>query len=261
MSQKERTIDVYAQGGERLRQALERHPLVRVQGFEVATWPHVEFRRDTWIREVWQGHPFLDGPYGLPELMDNNPLICADRASCPGRSATLALIALGPLARAGLIRLKPSCVFSFESEPEGGQGGVSSYEEVEKALETVGWSGGVICAGDPVDYGGVLLASCFSEVGPGVTEEEIKALYDEIFGRSFFVRRVEVWDEGVVEEVRGKPFALYYVALHSGGGGSVLRVQVSADAEGKAGGDQLVHMMNIMAGFEEDLGLVEEGGG
>lgn len=248
-------VDVYAQGGERLRSALERHPFVRVQGFEISEWPHVEFRRGTWVREVWQGHPSLDGPYGLPELMDNNPLVCADRASCPGRAATLALIGLGPSAKAGLLSQKPSCVFSFEAEEEGQTVGISAFEEVDRALETVGWSGGVICAEDPVDYGGCVLASCFLEVSPGVTEEEIKALYDEVFGRSFFVRRVESWGEAVVEVVLGKPFALYHVGLHEGAGGSVGRVQVAADALGKAGEEQLVHLMNIMAGFEEDLGL------
>jgi N-acetyl-gamma-glutamylphosphate reductase len=258
MSSKGREIEVYAQGGERLKSALERHPFVCLQGFEMASWPHIEFRKDTWIREAWQGHPFLDGPYGLPELMDNNPLICADRASCPGPAATLALIALGPSAKAGLLRPQPSCVFSFEGNGEGQAGGTSLFEEVEKALEKVGWSGGVICAGDPVDYGGCLLASAFSEVSPGVTEGDVVGLYDEIFGRSFFVRRVDSWGEWVVEAVRGKPYALYHVALQEGGEAPVLRVQVSADAEGKAGGDQLVHLMNIMAGFEEDLGLLSE---
>jgi N-acetyl-gamma-glutamylphosphate reductase len=36
---------------------------------------------------------------------------------------------------------------------------------------------------------------------------------------------------------------------------SLLTIQVLADRDGKCGAAQVVHMMNVMAGFEETLGL------
>jgi len=79
------------------------HPALLMLDEPAATPGVIEFGR----RAQWRRLSLGLGPSpvrGLIELIDNNPLVCADDASAPGAIATLALIALGPLARAGLIR-------------------------------------------------------------------------------------------------------------------------------------------------------------
>ncbi|MCH8274995.1 MAG: hypothetical protein IH851_09415 [Armatimonadetes bacterium] len=236
-------VEVRAAGSERMREFLRAHPYVRIDTFERGAEPHIEFRRGTWMREARQGHPSIDGPYGLPELMDNNPLVCADRASCPGPAATLALIGLGPLALGGLMTERPSALFSFDGD----------YDEVDAALATEGWTNGVTCAGDPLEFDGCVAATCVAAIRVPDDPSELEDLYDECLGRSFFVRRQEDGGDLSADRVKGEPFALYALALSNDEG--LLKVQVVADAHGKAGDAQVLHLMNIMAGFEEDLGM------
>src|SRR3990172_6086447 len=57
-------------------------------------------------RRVIVGEPRCETS-GLPELMDNNPIVCASAVCVPTPGATLGMIALGPLARAGLLAEPP----------------------------------------------------------------------------------------------------------------------------------------------------------
>lgn len=241
----QRIMETRAGGTERLRTLLTKHPGIGLEAFEISDHLRIEFRQGDWVREVVAGHPGIEGPYGLVELMDNNPLVCADRASCPGAAATLALIGFGPLIRAGLILERPSALFSFDGD----------YDEVDAALASMGWPSGATCAGNPVPLGGVVSVTCVASVRVPKDVDEIEGLFDEAYGRSFFVRRVGI-DQLDENEVRGAPYALYSLALTQGEEGlGTLRIQVVADLDGKCGSAQLVHMFNVMAGFEEDLGI------
>lgn len=235
---------VNAEGSIKLREILEKHPFVDIEGFRDAARNKAAFRQSEGERQVFQRRPGADILYGLPELMDNNPLVCAAEAACPGPAATLALIAAGPLARAGLLRERPAFAFSFDE----------NFSEAEHALETCGWHEGAICAGSPADLGTCLSVGCLAEiVFPG--EAELESLFEEAYGRSFFVRRHKdaTWSPDLVA---GEPFALYrWQTSPAEGGAAVLRVDVIADIEGKCGAAQLVHMLNIMACFEEDTGI------
>jgi hypothetical protein len=236
-------VVVHAYGSQALQATLLRHPFVELELFAESEEVRLTFRRGGWLRTVCSGSPTVKGPYGLPELIDNNPLVCADEASCPGPAATLASIAAGPLARAGLLMEAPAFLFSFDGD----------YHEVEAALRVEGWEGGATCAVDQRELDGCMACTCLTRIPHGLGEE-LDGLYGECFGRSFFVRehRGAEWSPSLVS---GTPFAVYHLLLSQGEDGSMLRVDVLADADGKCGAAQLVHTMNIMAGFEEDLGI------
>src|SRR5215218_131169 len=84
----------------RLLELLRNHP--RVAEVTTSDEPCLAFHQGPWNRRVLSGDP-TPALAGLVELMDNNPLVCADEASVPDPASTLALIALGPLIRAGLL--------------------------------------------------------------------------------------------------------------------------------------------------------------
>jgi N-acetyl-gamma-glutamylphosphate reductase len=83
---------------------------------------------------------------------------------------------------------------------------------------------------------------------------DIDALYEDAFGRSFFVRRDEASDWHVSLAV-DKPYALYRVRIGPDEPNSLLTIRVMADIRGKCGAAQLVHALNVMAGFEESVGI------
>ena len=238
-------IDVRASGSPKLEELLRGHPFVRLSEFKAAEILDMRFERDGWKRRVSQGYTGENALYGLPELMDNNPLVCADAAACTGPAATLAAIALNPLAKAGLLQESPAIVFSFEGD----------LDEVDRILASEGWNSGAFCTSTDDELNGCCPAAAFASIKLPADESEIDALYEECFGRSFFVRRHQ-GDDWSPELVRDKPFAVYNLLLTPGEDGlAVLRIDALADSNGKCGAAQLVHMLNIMAGFEEDLGL------
>jgi N-acetyl-gamma-glutamylphosphate reductase len=222
---------------------LARHPRVTVAGG--TTSADLEFVDGGRRRSVRTG--CTDGVFGLLELMDNNPLVCADEVGVPDTLSTLAAIALAPLIRAGLLFEKPVVI----------SGDAGSTEEVERTLFTLGWHEGVTlqtteavlpCAAATV----MAIVICPDDL------DDLDDLYDEAYGRSFFVRRDEV-SEWVPELVLGRPHAAFRLSLTPGGARCLLTIRVLADFQGKCGAAQIVHAMNLMAGFEETLGLEAQG--
>lgn len=206
------------------------------------------FFQGAWRREIRVGD--VDGAvFGLVELEDNNPLVCADVTSVPSAAGTLALVALGPLARACLLLEPPLLQLSFEADEE----------RVARELAVTGWSGGVTLDCEPRDLGGVLAAAAIAEIPTLDRFEELDELYEEAYGRSFFVREAEE-AEWHVDLVRGRPNAAYRLRLTPGDDRSLLTVLAMADAEGKCGAAQIVHAMNVMACFEEGLGIPDQSG-
>jgi len=229
-----------------LRDHLTHHPGVTLQ--TGTTENAMEFWQGDWHRCVAVGR--TDGLRGLVEMMDNNPMVCADAMSVPDPASTLALIAVGPLIRAGMLLEAPTLMFPFGPNPDT----VASY------LETEGWEGGATIAEVPQELGPglALRAICAIKTegdpnGPSPFGE-IDELYNEAFGRSFFARRDETsdWDTKLVA---GQPFAVYRLSIAPDSPSSLLTVQVMADRDGKCGAGQVVHAMNVMAGFEESLGV------
>lgn len=224
-------------GSRALLEFLMRHPFARVQGGSDSGPACIRFETGR-SRAVFQGNPRMDC-YGLTELMDNNPLVCADEASVTGPEATLALIALGPLAKANLLKESVAIAFNFPAE---------GREEIEAALATEGWHGiATVASSEPGSD--IYTAECIAEiVNPG-SATDIEALYDECYGRSFFVRPA-------CDPTAPTNAATYGFTFDDIGTGSALvKVTVSSGMDGRAGAAGLVHMFNIMCGFEESLGI------
>jgi len=203
----------------------------------------LRFQQGDWKRSIAVGDPSL-AVCGLVEMMDNNPLVCTDSASVPDAGSTLALIALGPLVRAGLLVEPPTVMTNFPAEAD----------LIGRFLDREGWSQGVTYALEPIDLDPVFVASVISAIKTPARLEDIDDLYEEAYGRSFFVRREEesAWDVGLVHS---KAFAAYKMRIAPDEPNSLLSIQVMADKDGKCGAAQVVHCMNVMAGFEGTLGI------
>lgn len=225
----------------KLAERFSKHPHVIVESAP-SQIEGVEFAIGSWKRRLLLRRE-QHGVKGLPELMDNNPLVCADQASVPNPLTTLALIALGPLIRAGILLEPPSILSNIDDDSE-----LNDY------LGDEGW-----LRGADVAFVESLLANAGTAVVIAMIqtpqhESDIDALYEECYSRSFYVRRDEdsEWD---VRLVAGKPFAKYRLRISDDDAASLLTIQVLADLDGKCGSAQAVHMFNIMCGFEESLGI------
>ncbi len=225
-----------------LLELLEKHPEIQVE-YSHLSQEVLRFNQGDWVREVRVADANTEF-HGLTELMDNNPMVCADIVSVPSPASTLALVGLGPVIKAGMVLEPPAIILSFEADED----------DIGTFLKTEGWHDGVTVAYDPQDLGNVLAATCMAKVSNPDNFSDIDALYEECFGRSFYVRRIEEgdWD---IRLVAGKPWAAYRLRLSEGVEFSLLTIQVMADKNGKAGAAQMVHAMNVMAGFEESLGI------
>lgn len=220
---------------------LAQHPRAVLQA-PLHDEPGISFLQGTWARRVAQG-PCGDEASGLAELADNNPWVCADAVTLPQPSATLALIALGPLVRAGMLVESPTIL---SNAPDDG--------EAAQALAAAGWPHGVDWVHQDFEDADVVAATAMAVIATPRDPQDLDALFDEAYGRSFYVRRDEnsKWDLGLVRDCAHAVYRLRYTADEPH---ALLTVQLMAARDGKIGAAQLVHAMNIMAGFEESLGL------
>lgn len=220
---------------------LAHHPFVRLEEGGPATG--IAFLQGEWSRQVFVGR--MEEPQrGILEIMDNNPLVCADSMSVPSAGATLALVALGPLASGGLIVDSPTIVSSVPVEES----------EIAALMEPLGWFGGSYVHVEPQPIDPAVAVTVMVAIRTPDDPDDIDALFEERYDRTLYVRRDEdsEWDVGLVA---GKPYALYRLRYAPDEGTSLLTVRVIADRDGKGGAAQAVHAMNVMAGFEESLGL------
>lgn len=225
-----------------LRSLLASHPHLELTG---AASPALAWNRGGGARSLHQGRLDVDEA-GLIELADNNPWVCADSASVPSAASTLALIALGPMARACLISGEVVLQFSRELD----------WSDMGGHLEAAGVSQDVSVAVTDVNEEGIVALNAFIPLAPMDDWDQLDALYDEAFGRSFYVRQHAgvVWSPDLAA---GRPWALYDLRLTEGDPESLLTCRVMADPHGKLGAAQLVHAFNVMCGFEENLGIPE----
>lgn len=224
-----------------LRTLLEKHPRIgQIQ--ESPALATMEWDQGDWHRSLFVAHPEIP-LHGVVELTDNNPLVCADAFSVPGPAATLAVLALGPLSDAGLIVERPTMLINVETDEE----------EVAHYLSPLGWDEGLTIGGEPTDLGGAIAATVICAIKTPPRLEDIDDLFDERYGRSFYVRLDDASDWHV-NLVLGKPYAVYRLRVSPDDPHSLLTVQIMADRQGKCGAAQVVHAMNVMCGFEESLG-------
>lgn len=224
-----------------LAELLQQHPQVELE--QGTSDDLLEFWQGDWHRRL-VSQPVDDAPFGLIELMDNNPLVCADVVRVPSPGATLSLVALGPILRAGIVAEPPAVIASFPI----------SDTEVSEALASVGWTRGAMVTSGDVEMGTVRGLNVIAAIHAPEDLSELDAIYSEAYGRSFFVARDEE-SEWMPRIAEGRPEALYRLRITPGSDVSLLTIQTFSSMTGKIGVGQLVHTMNVMAGFEETLGV------
>lgn len=178
----------------------------------------------------------------MVELIDNNPMVCADWVSLPSPAATLFLIAVGPLAKAGILVEGPVFLTNLEVDEE----------VLQEELRSLGGPEGLQAQNEPMALEGIGVGSLLAKVESSADPDAYAEMFEECFGRSFFVHEdaTSAWDPDLV---RGRPHAVYRLSIAEDSPHSLLKVRVMADLDGKLGAAQRIHALNVMCGLEESL--------
>jgi N-acetyl-gamma-glutamyl-phosphate reductase len=233
-----------------------------------------DFRlRDRGIYEDWYGahgapELFGQGVYGLPEL-HRDAIAGADLVANPGCYPTAALLALSPLARAGLIGdvvidaksgvsgagREPTLTTHFISADEN----MTPYKverhrhtpEIEQELAGQGAALAVTFTPHLIPLAQGELVSCYVTPAREYEEHEVLALYDEAYAREPWVE-LRLGPPGVLE-VRDTNFCR--VSVHSDGRTGRILAFASIDNLWKGAASQAVQNLNLMFGRDESEGL------
>lgn len=231
-----------------------------------------DFRlRDAPTYERWyapHGEPeLLEGAvYGLTELARER-VRSAELVANPGCYPTAALLALAPLAEAGLCA---DIVVDAKSGVSGaGRGGVD-YAEVAENFKAYGVEGhrhlpeleqelrglGADCAVSfvphllPIDQG--LLASCYVMPSRSIDADELRALYEARYAGEPFVELVEA--PPGVRDVRDTNLARVHVSFEERSGRALAFCAIDNLWKGASG--QALQNLNLMLGLDETEGLL-----
>jgi N-acetyl-gamma-glutamyl-phosphate reductase len=231
-----------------------------------------DFRlRDLPSYERWygpHGDPDLlaGAVYGLTELR-REAVREAELVANPGCYPTAALLALAPLAGAGLAG---DVVISAASGVSGaGRGGADFVEmaenftaygvdghrhlpEIEQELRGLGVDGSITFIPHllPIDQG--LLASCFVSPIREVDGDELRSLYEERYAGEPFVAVVD--SPPGVRDVRETNLCRVFAAPARDGGRILALAAIDNLWKGAAG--QAVQNLNLMLGLDETEGLL-----
>ena len=103
----------------------------------------------------------------------------------------------------------------------------------------------------PINRG--ILATCYARLKDGVTEEQLRAVYEEFYKDEYFVRVLPKGTVADVKTVRCSNFVDVSVHVDERAG---LLVAISAiDNMVKGAAGQAVQNMNLVFGLEETMGL------
>ncbi len=225
-----------------------------------------EYRR--WYGDHGAATLVAEAVYGLTEL-HRGEVASADLVANPGCFSTAALLALAPLARAGLIE---DAVVDAKSGVSGagrdntqtthfvsvdenlspyGVEGHRHAPEIDQELLALGCSERVTFTPHlaPLDQG--LLASCYVTPTRTLDGDELRALFAEAYGGEQFI---ELADRPPgVRDVRDTNICRISTAIESRTGRPIVFAAIDNLWKGAAG--QAVQNMNAMLGFDEGEGL------
>jgi N-acetyl-gamma-glutamyl-phosphate reductase len=230
-----------------------------------------DFRlRDLPSYERWygpHGEPDLlaGSVYGLPEL-HRAQLREADLVANPGCYPTAALLALAPLAEAGLIaEVAISAASGVSGAGRGGADFVSVAEnftayavdghrhqpEIEQELRGLGADSTVTFLTHllPIDQG--LLATCFVTPTREVSGDELRSIFEARYGEEPFVD--VVGDPPGVRDVRETNLCRVFATPAVGGDRVLAFAAIDNLWKGAAG--QAIQNLNLVLGLDETEGL------
>jgi N-acetyl-gamma-glutamyl-phosphate reductase len=235
-----------------------------------------DFRlRDAGVYADWYGEHgaperFGEGVYGLPELR-RYEITEAELVANPGCYPTATLIALAPLARAGLVAdvvvdaksgvsgagRAPTPTTHFVSANENvtpyGVGRHRHVPEIEQELRALGAGDAVVPAFTPhllpLDQGE--LVSCYVTTTRPVDEDALRELYAEDYGEEPFVELAE--RPPGVRDVRASNVCRVHV--HADPRTGKVFAFAAIDNLWKGASSQAVQNLNLMFGLDERAGL------
>ncbi len=237
--------------------------------------PVVDLSADFRIRDLATYGEWY-GDHGAPELMDDSvygltelnrvAVAGSGLVANPGCYPTASLLALAPLARAGIIT---SAVIDAKSGVSGaGKGGGDFTEvsenvkpygvdghrhlpEIEQELHAMGAEGPLTFIPHllPIDQG--LLASCYVELSRPLDAEELRGLYEDLYGAEPFVELVD--QPPGVADVRESNYCRIHPRLEWGGERAIVFSAIDNLWKGAAG--QAVQNLNLMLGLDEGAGI------
>jgi N-acetyl-gamma-glutamyl-phosphate reductase len=233
-----------------------------------------DFRlRDQGIYEDWYGQHgapalFGQGVYGLPEL-HRDDIAGADLVANPGCYPTAALLALAPLARAGLLGdvvidaksgvsgagREPTATTHFIAADEN----MTPYKverhrhtpEIEQELAGQGAPLTVTFTPHLIPLAQGELVSSYVTPAREYAEDELLALYDDAYAREPWVE-LRLGPPGVLE-VRDTNFCR--ISVHSDSRTGRILVFATIDNLWKGAASQAVQNLNVMFGRDEREGL------
>jgi N-acetyl-gamma-glutamyl-phosphate reductase len=233
-----------------------------------------DFRlRDLDAYAEWYGEhgapALLDGAvFGLTEL-HRDEIGAADLVANPGCYSTAAVLALAPLARAGLIEdavvdaksgvsgagREANAVTHFVSADEN----VNPYAveahrhapEIDQELQRLGCSESVTFTPHLVPLEQGLLASCYVTPTRELDGEELRALFEESYAGEPFIELAE--RPPGVRDVRDTNACRIHVAVERRTGRALVFGAIDNLWKGAAG--QAVQNLNAMLGLDERTGL------
>ena len=223
-----------------------------------------------WYGEHGAPERFGEGVYGLPELR-RYEITEADLVANPGCYPTATLIALAPLARAGLVAdvvvdaksgvsgagRAPTPTTHFVSANENvtpyGVGRHRHIPEIEQELHALGAGDAVVPAFTPhllpLDQGE--LVSCYVTTTRPVGEDAVRELYAEDYGEEPFVELAE--RPPGVRDVRASNVCRVHV--HADPRTGKVFTFAAIDNLWKGASSQAVQNLNVMFGLDERAGL------
>ncbi|MFA6028403.1 MAG: N-acetyl-gamma-glutamyl-phosphate reductase [Elusimicrobiota bacterium] len=258
----------------RMAQLLERAgPACRVVDLSA------DFRlRDATLYPAWYGREHAAPEllpsfvYGLAEL-NREAVRGASRVANPGCFATALALALGPLAAAGFSgRARVTAVTGSSGSgvsPSAGthhpsrEGTLRAYKplkhqhipEVEAFLDGLAGKPSLRLSLVPVSGPFVrgIYAVCQLDLPEGMTEADLRGLYERAYGGSPFVRLCDAPPD--LKAVVGSNACDLHVCVRDGSAAVIAAI----DNLVKGAAGQAVQNMNLMLGFDEALGLEQPG--
>ncbi|WP_104161878.1 N-acetyl-gamma-glutamyl-phosphate reductase [Arthrobacter sp. ZGTC212] len=231
--------------------------------------------------EKFYGSPHAGSwPYGLPELPGHRDrLKGANRIAVPGCYPTSSLLALTPGFSAGLLEPDDVVIVAASGTSGAGKaakphllgsevmGGMSPYgvggghrhtPEIEQGLSAVaGESVAVSFTPTLAPMARGILTTATAKVRPGVTPEQLRAAWQEAYGREHFVRLLPEGQWPATKMVVGSNYAALQLAYDAHANRVIVTCVIDNLNKGTAGG--AVQSMNIALGLEETAGLMTQG--
>ncbi len=214
--------------------------------------------------------------YGLTEF-NRERIRGARLISNPGCFATATLLGLGPLAASGALKGRVVVDAKTGSSGSGAKPAANTHHpqrsnsfyaykpfthqhlpEIEQALRAVGgggrWSSELVFMTHSLPVSRGIFASIYAELNEGMTAEQLRAVYEEFYRGSFFVRLVNGSPD--INWVKMTNFCDIGFAAR----GRQVAVFAALDNLVKGAAGQAVQNMNLMFGLEEKTGLLFVGG-